>query len=180
MRFRVGELTGLKSVRTKTKSLQGLRNLTESGQAMIEYQVLIPVMVLLAIAAAWLIGPQIGNAFRMALRPMVEPKACVPAYDIDVNSICSQNGDCEKAEWEGMDSDSYTFDDALFVESIVIKAGLSYEVSLADPNLFETTTDDGCYHVTISGNRVEWERIGSGPSCQSVSHIDVWQAPICQ
>ena len=59
-----------------------------------------------------------------------------------------------------MDSGSYTFDDALFVESIVIKAGQSYKVSLTDPNLFETTTDDGCYRVTISGNRVEWQRIG--------------------
>lgn len=147
---------------------------------MIEYQILIPGVILLAAVAAWLLGPQIGNAFRMVVRPMMEPKACVPAYDVDDNSICSQNGDCEKAEWDGMDRGSYTFDDALFVESIVIKAGQSYEVSLADPNLFETTTSDGCYQVTISGNHVEWERIGSGPSCQEISHIDVWQAPICQ
>jgi len=34
---------------------------SENGQAMIEYQVLIPGSILLAIAAAWLLGPNIGN-----------------------------------------------------------------------------------------------------------------------
>jgi hypothetical protein len=164
----------------KRKKLGRIFRRYEMGQAMIEYQVLIPATILLAIAAAWLLGPQISNAFRMVLRPMMEPKACVPTYDVEDNSICSQNGECEKAEWEGMDDGSYTFDDALFVESVVIKAGLSYEISLSDPHIFETTTNDGCYRVTIRGNQVAWARIGSGPSCQAISHIDVWQAPICQ
>jgi hypothetical protein len=39
---------------------------------MIEYQVLIPGVIVLAIAAAWLLGPQIGNAFRMVLRPTMD------------------------------------------------------------------------------------------------------------
>ncbi len=124
--------------------------------------------------------PIISHAFRRVLRPLMDQKACVPSYDIQDNSICSNNGDCEKAEWDGMDSGSYTFDDALFVESIVIKAGVTYNIHWADPDEFETTTDDGCYRVTFSGNEVAWERIGRGPSCQSISHMDVWQAPICQ
>ena len=36
---------------------------SERGQAMVEYQVLIPGSVLLVIAAAWLLGPTIGNSF---------------------------------------------------------------------------------------------------------------------
>ena len=137
---------------------------SERGQAMVEYQVLIPGSVLLVIAAAWLLGPTIGNSFRRVLRPLMDQKACVASYDIQDNSICSNNGDCEKAEWDGMDSGSYTFDDALFVESIVIKAGVTYNILWADPDEFETTTDDGCYRVTFRGNEVAWERMGSGPS----------------
>jgi Flp pilus assembly pilin Flp len=37
---------------------------SESGQAMVEYQVLIPGSILLVVAAAWLLGPAIGNSFR--------------------------------------------------------------------------------------------------------------------
>ena len=152
----------------------------ESGQAMVEYQVLIPGSILLVIAAAWLLGPNIGNAFRRVLRPLMDQKACVPAYDVKDNSICSKNEDCEKIEGESMDAGSFTFKDALFVESVVIKAGVTYNIHWTDPNEFETTTDDGCYQVNFSGNVVTWERISSSPTCQEISHIDVWQAPICQ
>jgi hypothetical protein len=147
---------------------------------MVEYHVLIPGSILLVIVVAGLLGPYLGNAFRRVLRPMMDQKACVASYDINDNSICSENGNCEKVENETMDSGSFTFKDAMFVESVVIKAGQSYNIYRADSGKFETTTDDGCYHVSFSGNIVEWARIGGGPSCKAISHIDVWQAPICQ
>lgn len=153
---------------------------TERGQAMVEYHVLIPGSILLVIVVAGLLGPYLGNAFRRALRPMMDQKACVASYDINDNSICSNNGDCEKVESETMDSGSFTFEDAMFVESVVIKAGKSYNIFRTNPEAFETTTEDGCYRVTFSGNEVAWERLSSSPSCQEISHIDVWQAPICR
>lgn len=152
---------------------------TECGQAMAEYHVLIPGSILLVMAAAWFLGPWVKSAFLRVLRPMVAQKACVPAYDIDDNSICSHNGDCQKAEWEDMDSGSVVFEGGLFVESVVVKAGQKHYTFWINPSEFETTTDDGCYRVSFSGNAVNWQRIGSGPECQAISHIDVWQAPIC-
>jgi hypothetical protein len=68
----------------------------------------------------------------------------------------------------------------MFVESVVIKAGKNYNIFRTDPNKFETTTDDGCYHVSFHGSTVAWQRTGGGSSCKAISHIDVWQAPICQ
>jgi hypothetical protein len=147
---------------------------------MVEYQVLIPGSILLVIVVAWIIGPELRNTFLKVLRPMMEQKACASAYDFDDNSICSTNGDCEKAEWEDMDSGTFEYESTWFVESVVIKAGKGYNVYRADPGNYETTTDDGCYQVTFYGNTVEWVKIGDGPSCKAISHIDVWQAPICQ
>lgn len=62
---------------------------TERGQAMVEYHVLIPGSILLVIVVAWLISPQLKSTFLKVLRPMIEQKACVQAYDIDDNSIFS-------------------------------------------------------------------------------------------
>ncbi len=153
----------------------------QQGQALIEYQVIIPGAVLVAIAVAWIIGPSISDVYRHVVSVIQGPMECVvfdPAEE--GNSFCSQNENCEKAEWEDMNQGSYTYDSALTIETAVIKAGRTYEIRRDNPFDFSYTTDDGCYLVTFKTNKVEWERVGSGGSCQAVSHVDIWQAPICQ
>lgn len=153
----------------------------EEGQALVEYQVLIPGAILLVIAAAWILGPGVSDVYRHVVSVLRGPKECV-AFDPGTqgNDFCSHNEDCEKAEWEEMDHGSYTYDSALTVETAVIKAGQTYEIRRDNPFNFQYETDDGCYRVTFKTNKVEWERIGSGKTCQAVSHVDIWQAPICQ
>jgi Flp pilus assembly pilin Flp len=162
------------------KILRRLRKI-ERGQALVEYNVLIPTAILLVIGVAWLIGPSISDIYRHVTSVMLGPKECV-VFDPDAqgNDFCSHNEDCEKAEWEDMDQGSYTYEDALTVETAVIKAGKTYEIRRDDPFKFQYETDDGCYRVTFKTNKIEWERIGSGSTCQGVSHVDIWQAPICQ
>lgn len=155
-------------------------NQNQKGQALIEYQVLFPAAILVIIVAAWLIGPNINDVYRHVASVLIGPKECV-AYNPEIQGTdyCDHHDDCEKAEWEEMDQGSYTFESALSVDTAIIKAGRTYEVVRDDPFKFQYQTDDGCYRVTFKSNKVEWERIGSGITCQGVSHVDVWQAPIC-
>jgi Flp pilus assembly pilin Flp len=154
---------------------------TEKGQALLEYQVLFPAAILLVIAAAWLIGPNISDVYRHVASVMLGPKECVVFNPEEQgNDYCDHHEDCEKAEWEEMDQGSYEYSSALTVETAVIKAGKTYEIRRDDPFKFQYETDDGCYRVTFKTNKVEWERIGTGDTCQGVSHVDIWQAPICQ
>lgn len=151
----------------------------QRGQALAEYHVLIPGAVLLAIVAAWVLGPNISDVYRHVTAVILGPMECVPTYDHEDNSICDHNDLCEKTDYDDEESGSFTYQDALTVDSVVIKAGRSYEIVRDDPFKFSYTTDDGCYEVTFKTNTINWQRIGNGPDCQSVSHIDYWQAPIC-
>jgi hypothetical protein len=151
----------------------------ETGQALTEYSVIFPAAVLLVIGAAWVLGTNTSDVYRHVASVIVGQKECVPQYDHGDNSICDQNEDCEKAEYEDVDSGSYTYDDALSIDAVVIKAGKTYEVRRDDPFQFIYVTDDGCYEVTFKTNKVSWQRTGGGSDCKGVSHIDHWQAPIC-
>lgn len=151
----------------------------QRGQALAEYHVLIPGVILLAIVAAWGLGPGIGDVYRHLTAVMLGPMECVPEYNFEDNSICDQNDLCAKAEYDDEDTGSFIYEDALTVDSVVIKAGKTYEIVRDDPFQFTYSTDDGCYEVTFKTNRIDWQRTGNGPDCQSVSHADYWQAPIC-
>jgi len=153
----------------------------EKGQALLEYNILIPGAILLAITVAWIIGPSISDVYRHLVSVIEGPKECV-VFDpaVQGNDFCDHSEDCEKAEWEEMDYGSYSYDSALTVETAVIKAGKTYEIRRDNPFNFQYETDDGCYKVTFKTNKVEWERVGGGSTCKAVSHIDIWQAPICQ
>ncbi|OGM18061.1 hypothetical protein A2685_03070 [Candidatus Woesebacteria bacterium RIFCSPHIGHO2_01_FULL_37_10] len=35
-------------------------------------------------------------------------------------------------------------------------------------------TNNGCYHVIISGRNISWNKVGSGPDCKDVSNVQVW------
>lgn len=154
-----------------------LRN--QKGQALAEYHVLIPGSIVL-IGIAYILSPGIMDIYRHMVYILMGPKPCVQPYGSEDNFICDQHEDCELAEWEDMDHGYFELKDALSVDSVVIKAGRTYEIRRDDPYQFQYTTYDGCYLVTFKSNRVEWDRIGTGQDCQGVSHIDVWEAPICE
>jgi len=153
----------------------------QKGQALVEYQILLPGAILLATLAGLLLSGPISDIYRHTVSILLGSKECV-VFDpvVQGNDYCSHHEDCEKAEWDEMDSGEFVYDDALVIETITIKAGQTYTITPDDHAQFEFTTDDGCYRVTFKTNKIEWDRIGSGPVCQSVSHVDVWQAPICE
>jgi hypothetical protein len=151
----------------------------EGGQAYAEYHVLIPASIII-IWAAYLLGATLSDVYRHVVSITRSPLDCVVFNGHEDNSFCSHHEYCEKAEWENMDKDSFEYEDALVVDTVVIKAGVSYTIVRDDPSKFSYATNDGCYKVTIKTNKVEWERVGSGNTCQEISHIDVWQAPFCK
>jgi hypothetical protein len=151
----------------------------QQGQALAEYHILIPGVLVLALAAAWILGPNISDIYRHVTSVLTGPLECVAQYNHDDNSICDQNDLCEKVEYEDEESGEFTYQGALTIDSVVIKAGKTYEIVRDDPFKFTYTTSDSCYQVTFKTNSIEWKRVGSGPGCQAVSHIDHWQAPIC-
>lgn len=130
--------------------------------------------------AAYLLSPALSDVYRHVVSLMRTPPECVNFNGHEDNAFCSQNEYCEKAEWDEMDKGEFIYEDALVVDTVVIKAGLTYTIFRDDLSKISYTTDDGCYKVTIKTNRVEWERIGGEKTCQEISHIDVWQAPFCQ
>lgn len=153
----------------------------QKGQALVEYQILLPGAIIIATLAGLLLSGPISDIYRHTVSILLGSKQCVVIDPVvQSNAYCSQHGDCEKAEWDEMDSGEYVYDAALVIETITIKAGKTYTITPDDHSQFEFTTDDGCYRVTFKTNKVEWDRIGSGPDCQSVSHVDVWQAPACE
>lgn len=151
----------------------------QKGQALTEYVFILPGIIFIVWGAAGIVGGGAADVYRHVTSVFTGQLECVPQYDFWDNSICDQNDLCLKQEYEDAESGSFTFDGALTVDSVVIKAGKIYEVVRDDPFQFTYTTDDGCYTVTFKTNRVDWERTGSGPDCKNVSHVDHWQAPIC-
>ncbi|MCH7588103.1 MAG: hypothetical protein IIC78_08750 [Chloroflexi bacterium] len=160
-----------------------LRNLlkNQTGQALVEYQILLPGAILLATLAGLMLSGPISDIYRHTASILLGSKECV-VFDpvVQGNDFCDHHEDCEKGEWEEMDSGKFVYDDALVIETVTIKAGKTYTITPDDHSQFEFTTEDGCYSITFKTNKVSWDRIGSGSGCQSVSHVDVWQAPICE
>lgn len=151
----------------------------QGGQALAEYVVLIPGSIIV-IWAAYLLGGSLSDVYRHIVSIVRTPPVCVEFNGLEDNSYCSQHEYCEKAEWESMDEGSFEYEDALVVDTVVVKAGLTYTIVRDNPSKISYTTNDGCYKVTIKTNKVDWDRVGSGKDCKEISHIDVWQAPICQ
>jgi hypothetical protein len=152
---------------------------SKKGQGLLEYSIIIPTAILVVMAATWALGVNTGDIYRHLASVIMGQKECVPQYDFEDNSICDDHEFCEKAEYDDAGSGSYTYDGALSIDSLVIKAGRTYEIRRDNPFQYVYTTSDGCYTVTFKTNKVSWERTGNGPDCQNVSHIDHWQAPIC-
>ena len=151
----------------------------QKGQALSEYVFILPGIVFIVWGAAGLVGGGAADVYRHVTSVIQGQNECVPQYDHEDNSICDESEFCEKIEYEDEDSGSFRYDGALSIDAVVIKAGKTYEVRRDDPFQFTYITDDGCYRVTFKTNKIDWERTGEGNGCQSVSHIDHWQSPIC-
>ena len=156
-----------------------LRKRKEMGQAFSEYAILYPGTILVVIMAALFLGPSIGDIYRHVASIFSDQKPCVIFNGKEDNEYCAQHEDCMKTDHMGETSGSFTYEGELSIEAVGIKAGLTYEIRRDDPDQFEYVTDDGCYRITIKTNQAQWERVGSGTECQSVSHVDYWSAPLC-
>ena len=172
-------------------NLRKLLSKSERGQALAEYTVLIPPILLLTIMITiplstrmnyifcrmlYAMDPSAGNCDQWLDQPVVEDETPLPDDDCVVfdqeegASQCSQSDDC--AELPGLNVGSY--DASGDIESFVIKAGQDYHI-------YETgLTEDGCYYVEITGNHVSWELYGDEKICKDISNTQVWQVPLCQ
>jgi len=160
----------------------------ENGQALAEYMPLIPLVLLLSVLLLVPLGNSTGDIFcRMVNamepekcevvtveeeeQPVEEPQDdCVPLQEEQGGSQCEQSADCSLLP--GSNNGLYNASEP--IQTFVIKAGQEYH--LYNSGL----TNDGCYYVSIDGNRAQWQKVGSGSSCKDISHTQAWKALICQ
>ena len=170
-------------------NLRKMLKKSERGQALAEYAVLMPPVLLIGFMVLIPLASHSNYIFcKMvyALNPSVSTceewleedvfideetpeDECVVFNEEEGSSQCSQDDSC--VELPGLNTGS--FDSSADIESFIIKAGVDYHI-------YESgLTEDGCYMVNIDGPHVSWERYGSGPHCKDVSHAQVWNTPLC-
>ena len=158
--------------------------LSEKGQALAEYMPLIPPILLLSVSFLIPVADHIGeiycfmaNSFTPAICEVAEPLDIVEEDEVvctelqmsEGSSQCEQSGVCSVLP--GVNAATFTA--TAPIESFVIKAGQNYMI-------YESgVTNDGCYLVDLSGNIVQWQKIGGGPNCKDVSHAQAWKVPLC-
>lgn len=170
----------------------------QEGQAIIEYAIILPGVFIIAIGSAWLLGTGPREVFCSIAdtlnypacaeldpdwaQPVVEeePLVCHTLAEEQGASECDQSADCTVLP--GADSGAWTSPDSELA-SFVIKAGRDYHIYQSG------ITWDGCYLVqlgefegdppTYDPYTVTWERVGTGPQCQGVSHLQSWLTPLC-
>jgi hypothetical protein len=179
------------------------REESERGQAMAEYHVLIPGTIVLAgFLFAFSQGTLSGmfcdivnslgqeictaeggggggeqlNAEPTPTMPAPTEVACTELNTEQGSSQCSQaDGSCKALDAVGTNLNSATHQNANGdIQAFVIKAGQQYRV------YHQGSTNDGCYDVQISGSVASWTKIGNGKNCKDVSHIQNWNAPLCE
>jgi hypothetical protein len=110
-----------------------------------------------------LVGMYMVNTFGPRYSPSAKGK---PVVTDPGSSACSQSPDCIVIDLEEeQQSGSYTA--ATPIEKVIIKAGTRTFTYT------ESKTDE-CYSITINGNTVDWLKIGDGPTCQDISHLQIW------
>jgi hypothetical protein len=161
------------------------RTIGQSGQALAEYHILYPAGILLAIAVVVLVGGAARDLMDHGIEGLMysllggsappgsyfHPGMVCVEYEQIANqelggSFCEQHENCyhyDRPVNQGIFSIA-----GHDINMLVIKAGREY-------HLYESgTTEDGCYNVTITGETVSWERVGSGPDCKDISHLQMW------
>jgi hypothetical protein len=180
------------SVKTKGEKEMNLRKMlkkSERGQALAEYAVLMPpvlligFMVLIPVAShanyifckmVYALNPNVSTCEEWLVEDVVVEEEiddeCIVFNAEEGSSQCSQDDNC--VELPGLNVGS--FESSADIEAFIIKAGVDYHI-------YESgLTEDGCYMVNIDGPNVSWERYGSGPHCKDVSHSQVWNTPLCE
>ena len=95
---------------------------------------------------------------------------CIVFVESEGGSQCDQSGVCTLFELPGP---SY-WEPSVPVETVVIKAGTSYY------KFYSPGSNDGCYNVSIEADQVEWEKVGDEKGCQDISHVQAWEALVCE
>jgi hypothetical protein len=170
-------------------NLRKMLQKSERGQALAEYAVLMPpvlligFMVLMPLTAhanyvfcrmVYAMDPSVGQCDQyLGEEEVVEEEEvqddCVVFNAEEGASQCSQDDTC--VELPGLNTGSYDSGDD--IDAFIIKAGKDYHI-------YESgLTEDGCYYVEITGSHVTWERYG-GDECKDISNTQVWNSPICQ
>lgn len=165
-----------------------LKKSRERGQAMAEYQVLFPAGILLAGFMLPLIAFA-GKQMYCEVVSAFDPNICIVEDEIideveedsctvylnEAGSQCDQDEDCILIDVSINDATWFNHVASDPLQSFLIKAGQDYFV-------FESgLTNDGCYMVDFAadGYSVSWEKVGDGPDCQDVSHVEMWYKRIC-
>jgi len=99
-----------------------------------------------------------------------ESDDCIVFVESEGASQCQQRDVCSLFELPGPS----LWYPTVPVETVVIKAGDDY-YKFNSPG-----SDDGCFDVTIEDGLVEWEKIGSRPSCKDISHVQAWETLVCE
>lgn len=161
----------------------------EKGQGLTEYSVLITGVFVLVISVLLVTGEGARDTFCAIAdtlnypacaelspdwgqpeAPAEEEEECVTHEMTQGGSQCDHSEDCEVlpgANNGNWDSGGETID------NFIIKAGQEYHIYQSG------ITYDGCYEVDLDGPFVTWEKIGSGPQCKNISHMESWYVPLC-
>jgi hypothetical protein len=155
------------------------------GQAMAEYTVLYPGMIILSIAVLWTVGGSAKDLLRRGINQLMDNTSdptSVCEEDIigqDGGAYCEQHERCDHIE--PVDTPSCADFNNCSVSLdwnpgvVIIKAGVDYQVYLEGSEQYSYTTTDGCYYVEYDFGVLSWSKVGSGTGCQDASHLQSWQ-----
>ena len=171
----------------------------EKGQALAEYQVLMPGSILMVLAAFVLIANPLERMYCEVVS-MFDPDACStevvttedPGSEEDQGndekepngcqihnrsqggSQCDASPACTLTD-VGINHGTILNHNPNPLLSFIIKAGQEYIT------FYPGVTNDGCYLVDLAldGYSVTWSKIGGGNNCKDVSHLEQWRVRLC-
>ena len=176
---------------------------SEKGQAMAEYSVMMTGFFIVVVVLMTTTGEALRNPFCSIAdtlnwpacaelqpdwgvpedpAPEEEEEVCHELQESEGGSECDESPDCmvlpslNSGQWDSPEDDP--------IRSFVIKAGRDYHIYQSG------LTFDGCYRVWLGENEdedvplpadtVKWEKVGSGPHCKDISHLQSWFVPLCE
>ncbi len=171
---------------------------SENGQALVEYSVLLTGFFIIVVVIMTVTGEALREPFcrisdvlnwpacaelqpdwGLPEDPAPEEEECHVLQESEGGSECDQSPDCNLLP--GLNNGFWEAPSGQPIRSFVIKAGRDYHIFQSG------LTYDGCYRVWLGENEdidlpadaVQWERVGSGPHCKDISHMQSWFIPLC-
>ena len=162
---------------------------SERGQAFAEYMPLIPPVLLLSVLILVPLAENSSDIFCRMVNamepercevitvdeeeqlPEEEPDDCIPLQESEGGSQCDQSSVCTKFDLPGPS----VWNPTVPIQTVVVKAGQGYFK-------FNETTNDGCYNISIDTDpyQIRWEKVGHGSNCKDISHVQAWEALVCE